>query len=150
MTPPDFNNPFQAKFTSKQTGQTHRLTQLEGVQCVNMRVPLHGQLPNGDWNGLHWCGIFATWVLRQAGVQVKWINIKGITEQSSGQVAKEFGGKSIQPGDVCVIAKNSHHFIITDVTGNSLKTIAGNSFFQEVAHEDHSVSEIVATYRILN
>jgi peptidoglycan hydrolase-like protein with peptidoglycan-binding domain len=147
--PPPGASSFPAKFSSKQTGRTHTLTQLEGVQCVNMRVPLHGQLPGGAWNGVQWCGIFATWVLVQAGLKVEWVNIKGITEKASGQVKRDFGGKGIQPGDVCVIARASHHFIITEVNGNSLKTIAGNSHFQEVASEVHTVNEIVATYRIL-
>jgi hypothetical protein len=147
--PPPWGSIFPAKFTSKQTGRTHTLTQLEGVQCVNMRVPLHGQLSGGAWNGLQWCGIFATWVLVQAGLKVEWVNIKGITEKTSGQVKREFGGKNIQPGDVCVIARASHHFIITEVNGSSLKTIAGNSQFQEVTPEVHTVNEIVATYRIM-
>jgi hypothetical protein len=147
--PPQWSSNFPAKFTSKQTGRTHTLTQLEGVQCVNMRVPLHAMLPNGDWNGLHWCGIFAAWVLIQAGLKVEWVNASGITEKAPGQVKKELGGVNIQPGDVCVIAKASHHFLVTGVNGGSLQTIAGNSLFQEVRAENHSTSEVVATYHIL-
>jgi hypothetical protein len=78
----------------------------------------------------HWCGIFAVYCLQRAGLNdARWgINpdigvwaicgpVKVITKQR---------GKGIQVGDVGVIQKESHHFIITEVSDTHVTCIDGN------------------------
>ena len=93
----------------------------------------------GYYNGFHWCGVFAVWVLQQVGMtNVKWDQrLRGITatkavDYSPGvhpmgtlmysdidMKARErvLSGKlPIRPGDVVVIlGGNNHHLILTDL-----------------------------------
>jgi hypothetical protein len=83
-----------------------------------------------------WCGLFSCWVLKQAGVQVKWginqFNSYGIVNLGSSQVelvdASTDKGKGIRPGDVGVIKHRIHHFIVEYAYENceALVTIDGN------------------------
>jgi len=80
-------------------------------------------IPGGtsiESEGIAWCGIFATYVLRGCGIPVKWRQSVGPTplppflERLYG-----FGnyGK-IAPGDICVKGANQHHFIVYDRQGD--------------------------------
>jgi hypothetical protein len=78
-------------------------------------APHRSQGTKGTYpGGVRWCGVFATWVLRQVGFPVKWVKGKGIaflqkkSEKEENYVAKTNAedGKGatlgITLGDVCV------------------------------------------------
>ena len=70
-----------------------------------------------------WCGIFAVYVLRQAGLKVHWgpMSTKaggwGIVTDAyeSSQVRIVNGHSGVQPGDIGYVSAYNHHFIITAV-----------------------------------
>ena len=106
---------------------------------------------------IHWCGIFATFILIKAGLGVKWRSGKGIISSSAKVVEqtnswiKGFDRKLIQPGDVCAIQKANHHFIVieTQPTTDVMRCIAGNGRFQQIEWQTHSKSSVVTHYRLL-
>jgi hypothetical protein len=63
-----------------------------------------------------WCGIFATYVMRQAGVDVCWKMSKGI--QLGSNVELIMGNSGLDQGDV-VWATPNHYFIIMWPPGDS-------------------------------
>jgi Domain of unknown function (DUF4157)/Glycosyl hydrolase family 46 len=72
----------------------------------------------------HWCGIFALWALRSAGTGVgKWIpessiaNVSGIYPVSHELVKK---------GDIGILQEHVHHFIVADVSGDTITLVEGN------------------------
>ncbi len=83
-----------------------------------------------------WCGIFACWVLKQAGVQVYWginqFNSFGIVSSAGGQVElvdpKKNSGRGIRPGDIGVILHRNHHFVVEQAYEgvDTMVTISGN------------------------
>ena len=88
----------------------------------------------------HWCGIFATMVLRYAGVNVSWSLVNGRmnVDKSPYKYLSAAGnlGK-LSPGDVAVIKKANHHFLVMDTVedeGGSplLLTIEGNTPGQKI------------------
>lgn len=95
---------------------------------------------NGPWKGYdpttHWCGIFATYLLRKAGANVKWVMSRGIhnqtgDENSTGEIHTKYyeGNNGIMVGDICVRGKGQHHFIIIgppDESGVFEHCIEGN------------------------
>jgi hypothetical protein len=151
-------------------GSIVEITPLEGVKYQNLRPPLNGKDSQGRWNGVHWCGIFACWVLKQAGFDVRWASGQKVptskagirngildsdepTGPTRGLVFKDTTmklQKNIKPGDVCVIPKNAHHFIILEppTPQGNLLTLAGNSDWQRVQEETHKLNDVVATYRV--
>lgn len=81
----------------------------------------------------HWCGIFATYLLRKAGAKVHWVKGRGIhnlvgAENPEGKtsiIGPYFGRKreikatkqivydnTIMVGDICVRGVGQHHFIV--------------------------------------
>jgi hypothetical protein len=83
----------------------------------------------------HWCGIFATMVLKRAGVDVKWSLVAGRMNGDKSQIeyleARNNLAK-LRPGDVAVIPKANHHFIVIDNLADwegspLLITIEGNT-----------------------
>jgi hypothetical protein len=101
---------------------------------------------------IHWCGIFATWVLRRAGLQVEWrsrqlsgspaviraINLRALTPSADAQERS-----TIMTGDVCAMGANNHHFVVIDgVPGKTrLLTIEGNVRNQEVLRREQSKTD---------
>lgn len=95
----------------------------------------------------HWCGIWACSTLVEAGVSAKW-TLFGGTIKGSG-VTKVWGYQGIQPGDIAMVTKGRHHFIITKVNGSTVDSIDGNSTNNSiVTHYGKAISTIVAYYRI--
>lgn len=62
-----------------------------------------------------WCGIFACYILRKAGLAVKWKMGRGIQDLSGGQDLKLIHGREgLAMGDVAVRGSGSHHFILLE------------------------------------
>lgn len=81
----------------------------------------------------HWCGIFACSVLRSLGVDCKWTLLGG-TIKGSGVTSPAIGhtprtGNELRPGDIAIIRRAQHHFIITDVdyANNQVYVVEGNT-----------------------
>ena len=75
-----------------------------------------------------WCGIFATYILRKAGVKVRWA--RRIEDLSGGQQVKDIvGHEGMGPGDVAVrgAAGQNHHFIVLETPKNGvIRSVDGN------------------------
>ena len=72
------------------------------------------------WDIVSWCGIFAMYVYRSAGLNVRWPNL-----------AAGFRGVPVsrrpKPGDYGNVRAANHFFIVTDILpGGGLETIEGN------------------------
>jgi hypothetical protein len=167
-SPPPWGSTVLKKYTTVQN-KTVEITPLEGVKYQNMRVPQDMKDTSSGqekWLGIQWCGVFACWVLRRAGFDVRWVNGTGICNgprgnkaepqrPTRGMVFKEvFPGKpraNIKPGDICVIQAAIHHFIIVEPPSadGRFKAVAGNSMNQGILEEsDHKVSDVQCTYRV--
>ncbi|MGH7471377.1 MAG: hypothetical protein ACRENP_25790 [Longimicrobiales bacterium] len=96
---------------------------------------------------IHWCGIFACYVLKRwGGLDVKWRLGEGI--KGSG-VVRRSGDQNIRAGDVAWIrgAANSsgqyawHHFIVTKVNygTNKLESVDGNSTNNSIVWHSKSI-----------
>lgn len=90
----------------------------------------------------HWCGIFAAFILRSAGLDVRWTLMKGKIVGPSGQIKFRPGKNGIQPGDVAIIHAGEHHFIITDVQieGNAIRSVDGNTSHQKIRRTQKKLS----------
>ena len=104
-----------------------------------------------------WCGVFALAMAKKSGVvapEVKWNpggKITGGLEKITGQVDQ------IQPGDIIIMSLGGlwHHAIVTEIDGDVVSTVDGNSFdpktFQDQSVVDHSrnrkKSDINAWYK---
>jgi peptidoglycan hydrolase-like protein with peptidoglycan-binding domain len=108
---------------------------LAGVQLPGKRVPQTGT------SGIQWCGIFATWVLIQAGLPVQWVLGRGISP------LKPRFDRDFAPGDVCVMNHNVHHFIPIAIEGDTMQTVNGNSDFQSILIKSRGVKEVAYYYR---
>lgn len=108
---------------------------------------------------VHWCGIFATFVLRKTGIPVKWRYSVGIVpsgpqskfvHKARSWISSEgFDRNSFAPGDVCVIPSSNHHFIVVDAPqGPTLRCIAGNGKYQQIEWQNHRRADVVCHYRI--
>ncbi len=159
-SPLDWNSPALGHFTTL-AFETVRITALEGVKCVNFRPPLTytggGPAPGGTAQGLHWCGIFAAWILRQNGLHhARWGLQQLVTAGGNqphydasrhvpGEVVDTLidwhklqllkaGDYPLKPGDVCVLhGGQNHHVIFLGYAGNQrFDYVAGNETFQEI------------------
>ncbi|MBI3071307.1 MAG: hypothetical protein HYY84_04185 [Deltaproteobacteria bacterium] len=95
-----------------------------------------------------WCGIFATWATKAAGVTgVKW----GVTQSGWGPVG--FGKSrtdfaNLQPGDIVVFKGNAvHHALVESLTADSISTIDGNVDKQEIKRKTRKRSSLWYYYR---
>lgn len=80
----------------------------------------------------HWCGIFATYLLRKAGVRCHWVMSKGITDDSNGadyEVATDSEAQQgLQPGDVVIREPQHHHIIVMEpVASGVIPCVEGNA-----------------------
>ena len=137
-------------------GSRKNITYLQGVQTPTYRVPQPSKP-----SGVSWCGIFATWVLRKAGVHAFWQVGVGITGPKVVQVA---GNEGYQRGDVLVMNNKLqdgsfgvHHAIFMDEDlkiyggGGSLRTINGNSDYQSIIiHSKYTRKDVGYYFKILD
>ncbi|MDM0113018.1 peptidoglycan-binding domain-containing protein [Variovorax sp. J22R133] len=108
----------------------------DGVRIPGRRIP---QPPT---SGVSWCGIFATWVARQAGVQTKWkmgIGPSGLKPTFS---------RNCQPGDIAVMAEQVHHFIVAGPIGDTIITVNGNSDNQAILVKPRPLSSVIYFYSV--
>jgi hypothetical protein len=83
----------------------------------------------------HWCGIFACAVLSEVGVDCRWtllggqIKGTGVTGALPHSYPLRKGGNALQPGDIAMIKRYQHHFIVTDVdyAANQVYCVEGNT-----------------------
>lgn len=131
-------------------------TEREGILCWNKRVQKN-HLPQapGTTPGIHWCGIFCTWVLKTA--QSRWPNfhrrpLRWMSPLISMPtlLAMNNGGKlDVSPGDIGVILKNTHHFTIVSPPIGSppvVWTVSGNDEYQSILVKPFLVSLILMRY----
>ncbi|HMD42901.1 MAG TPA: hypothetical protein VKH45_07500 [Candidatus Acidoferrum sp.] len=122
----------------------------EALTRLSNGVRVQGQIK-------HLCGIFACYVLRQAGVDVRWTLLGG--NMVGDGVTKLLGYQNIVPGDVAIINRASHHFIVSDIdyASNTLLSVDGNTANQYIRlvskkiHYDGSdanTKSVVAFYRV--
>ena len=86
-----------------------------------------------------WCGIFSVFVIKTAGIDVgNWQMGKGVSAFNSLKVTS-----NPQPGDIGYIDQPyQHHCIITEVNGDTIKSIDGNSgWHSEVIEKTRSRSK---------
>lgn len=126
------------------------ISNLEGVQVPTYRVPQPSKP-----SGVSWCGIFASWVLRKAGLDdVKWVVGAGIVSKKVKQVA---GNEGFSVGDVIVIQGGEvHHAIVAGMPDiyegdGSLETINGNSGSQSIEiHSRYFPKNVWYYYKVLD
>jgi hypothetical protein len=98
---------------------------------------------------VHWCGIFAAWILKRAGLPVEWKGrqvsgpstaIRAVNLRALPPSAQATERSTIMTGDVCAMGANNHHFIVIDgVPGKSrLLTVEGNVSNQLVLRREQS------------
>ncbi|MDA7415216.1 peptidoglycan-binding domain-containing protein [Xenophilus arseniciresistens] len=108
----------------------------DGVRIPGRRIPQ----PNSD--GVSWCGIFATWVVRSAGVETKWRMGAGPSK------LKLNFSRNCRPGDIAVIAQNVHHFIVASPLADEIMTINGNSTNQSILVKPWPLSSVRYFYSV--
>ncbi len=106
------------------------------AECQKI-TPGQGVLPGGK----NWCGIWATHVLQEAGVNVKWDLTKGkmvgdvthviapsFTTPAQYKAERAVFEQSIRPGDVITLkGSTNHHAIVTKVNPDgTVETMDGN------------------------
>lgn len=110
---------------------------LAGVQVPGKRIPQPGT------GGVSWCGIFATWCARRAGVATKWTAGLGPTG-----LAKVAGSVGMQPGDI-VVEKGAtvHHYVVASIDGDQIVSVNGNSDAQSILVKPKSRAGVWYYYR---
>ena len=93
----------------------------------------------GSSRSVAWCSIFATYVLSQNGINVKYAYVPSLMDYAQNDeitnkplVYHERGTYNPKPGDLLLVDANyngvpDHVAIVTDVNGTTITTIAGNS-----------------------
>ena len=92
----------------------------------------------------HWCGVFAvyllkhyvglpgiSWSLTSSGLETK-RNAWGGAVYDGKHVTYMGGTGGIRPGDIAVVERAHHHFVVTDIVGNKLETVDGNAGNQHI------------------
>ncbi len=121
---------------------------IDGIKKPKYRVPQGQSKPTG----ISWCGIFATWCLIQAGLNVQWINGHGIV----GSKVKRVGGnKDFREGDIVVMqGKEVHHAIVSELyeEANYMQTVNGNSSSDQriETHSHFTPDRVWYYYKILD
>jgi hypothetical protein len=109
-------------------GDWIEITNLEGVMKSTYRIPQGESKPSGT----SWCGIFATYILQQAGLPVYWQMGTGLCTRN--QRLPVFTDLSLlSQGDVVVMKGDEvHHAIYLNDVGNKLHVVEGNTNNQRV------------------
>jgi hypothetical protein len=131
-----------------------RIRFLQGVQVPGFRVPQGVSKPSG----VSWCGIFATWCLRQAGYEVQWHSGIGPRGANVTFVNQTTG---FRVGDIIVIRGGEvHHAIVAELpsiydetpTGardTSIVTVNGNSLNQSIRiHSEYTLKDVAYYYSV--
>ena len=108
----------------------------DGVRIPGKRVPQSKE------QGISWCGIFATWVVRTAGVDTKWRMGAG-----PSKLKLKFS-RDCQPGDIAVIPQHIHHFIVASPLADEIMTINGNSTNQAILVKPWPLSSVQYFYSV--
>jgi hypothetical protein len=89
-----------------------------------------------------WCGGFALWVLRQAGLtDWPW-------EVGKGFCYRLPTTRAPQPGDIAYFRELQHHAIVESVDAQHVHTIDGNQRGETVARRSRPRSDVAAFYSI--
>ena len=95
------------------------------------------------------------------GLDVKWRSRDGIVSnrgavtylpRKHSWIPKDgFDRQAFEPGDVCVIPRANHHFIVVEAPpgADTLCCIAGNGNQQQIEWQDHSRQSIVTHYSLV-
>ncbi len=110
----------------------------DGVRVPGKRIPQPGT------SGVSWCGIFATWVARSAGIETKWRIGAGPSN------LKINFSRDCKPGDIAVMAEHVHHFIVASPTADSIMTINGNSMNQAILVKPRPLASVLYFYSVEN
>jgi hypothetical protein len=119
-------------FQGAKTEQYPSLTEAErSLKTLNTGVYVGGSVKQ-------WCGIFACSVLASVGLNVRWTLNGG---KMLGSVMFVPGFSGMLPGDVAIIARAQHHFIITDVDYDSgtFHSVDGNTSGQKIQSKTKSL-----------
>jgi peptidoglycan hydrolase-like protein with peptidoglycan-binding domain len=128
----------------KVKGKVEVVTNLNGVRGNNWRAPNPADPHRG---GMHWCGIFAIWCWRQAGVRAQWrfgFDPTGVKKQGFSQ-----SNPAPKPGDILVQGGSlvHHSLLLPDEAGpNHFLVINGNSDYQSVLIKPIARKSVVAFY----
>jgi hypothetical protein len=81
---------------------------------------------------VHWCGIFAAYLLKLIGVRCHWAMGRGIVDDSGGEDLEIVRGAEAKTGllegDILIREPNHHHIIaLEDVTSGRISCIEGNA-----------------------
>lgn len=118
-------------------GQWKVRANLDGIRLPGKRVPQPPQ------DGVMWCGIFGTWVWRQAGKSTQWKTGLGPTNATLVN-----GNKDIRVGDICVqTGKGIHHFVAVAVDGDTIQGVNGNAEYQSILLRPMARSSVAYYYR---
>lgn len=109
-----------------------------------------GWMPT-PWIGVHgqvksWCGIFAVYCYRKAGIPVRWdLGVGGPVGPIRLRTFSPGFAALLKPGDIGGVATKNHHFLIETIHGTGpvpkLTTIDGNTDFGRIERRDkHRVS----------
>lgn len=113
----------------------------------------------------HWCGIFACAVLASVGVDCRWTLLggkilgKGVTGALPHAYPLRKDSKELRPGDIAIINRSQHHFIVTDVdyAANQVYCVEGNTSGQIIRsavraikyHGSQAAESVSAFYRFV-
>lgn len=103
----------------------------------------------------HWCGIFACFVIREMGLTTpRWTLYGGKIKN----LALIWGHKDMQPGDIAIIPRASHHFIVTSIDYGKMKldSVDGNQMGQlikayrnrDILPKNNQAEHVIAYYRV--
>jgi hypothetical protein len=117
--------------------EKHLGTQGNKFQQKYYDEAIDGNAPTGP-AGIHWCGIFACWIWRQVGMNVKWVlrlGIKHLGNNTAFNATKSSTAwKMLSPGDILVhdgVQPNgaNHHMIVVAVAadGSEVDVLEGNA-----------------------
>lgn len=92
-----------------------------------------------------WCGIFALYILRQAGLtDWQWRVGSGFLERKGGLVRTN----DPKPGDMAYFNSNQHHAIVVGVRGDTVDLVNGNGQGGVVTESSPSKGKAAAYYSI--
>jgi hypothetical protein len=99
-------------------------------------------------NDKSWCGVFALWCLRQAGLSDRmWVDGRGFVE---GYLPRTINP---EPGDIAYFLKNQHYAIVKALVNGRVYLINGNAMqapVEGVVANDKGFAEVSVFYSIRN
>lgn len=134
---------------------------LKAIETPGQWLNVNGQGGTTDsQKAVHWCGIFATYVLKQTGMAVKWRSGDGIVPSDANSpwvrkrrrwiAGERFADDDFEIGDVAAIPRANHHFVIVDVSNPAtLGCVAGNGNYQRIERQTHGRKDINCLYKIV-